>query len=171
MLFLQFVLYLSSFVGTLKKWDTGAALELWKLKIQQFSPGILKFGTKNKDNPLTLNFLKVSCTFSFIFHAGSQGLGSKNFRNSSYKEKTASSACVSRLSFCFLWLWLDREDHWKETLQTSYPYGLNESKRKTDPNFPVGDSFPPIPRSRKKTFCQMYRWFQFCQRSRHRIHI
>ena len=40
----------------------------------------------------------------FIFHAGPRGLGSDNFRNSSYKEKTAGSARVSRLSFPFLWL-------------------------------------------------------------------
>ena len=41
----------------------------------------------------------------FIFHADSRRLGSNNFRNSSYKEKTAGSARVSRLSFRFLWLW------------------------------------------------------------------
>ena len=106
MLFLQFVLYSSSFVGTLKNEIPGAALELWQLKIEQFSPGILKFSTKHKGNPLTLNFLKVSRTFLFIFYAGSRGLGSKNFRNSSYREKTAGSARVSRLSSRFLWLWL-----------------------------------------------------------------
>ena len=86
MLFLQFVLYSLSFVGTLKNenpgdYDYDYALELWQLKIEQFWPGILKFSTKHKDNPLILNFSKVSCTFSFIFYAGSRGLGSKNFRN------------------------------------------------------------------------------------------
>ena len=105
MLFLQFVLYSSSFVGTLKNEIPGAALELWQLKIEQFSPGILKFSTKHKDNFLTINFSKVSRTFLFIFHVGSPGLGSKNFRNSSYREKPAGSARVSRLSFRFLWLW------------------------------------------------------------------
>ena len=47
----------------------------------------------------------VPRTFLFIFHAGLRGLDSKNFRNSSYKEKTAGSLRVSRLSFRFLWLW------------------------------------------------------------------
>ena len=101
MLLLQFVLYLPSFVGTLKNEIAGAAPELWQLKIEQFSPGILKFGTKHKDNPLTLNFSKVSHTFLFIFHAGWCALGSKNFQNSSYREKMTSSAHVSRLSFHF----------------------------------------------------------------------
>ena len=89
MLFLQFVLYSSSFVGTLKNEIPGAAPELRQLKIEQFSPDILKFSTKYKGNPLTLNFSKVSRTFLFIFYAGSRGLGSKNFWNSSYREKRA----------------------------------------------------------------------------------
>ena len=46
MLFLHFVLYSSSLVGNLKDEIPGAALELWSLNIEQFSPGILKFGTK-----------------------------------------------------------------------------------------------------------------------------
>ena len=41
-----------------------------------------------------------------IFHAGFGGLGSNDFRNSVFKEKTAGSARVSRLSFRFLWLCL-----------------------------------------------------------------
>ena len=36
---------------------------------------------------------------------------------------------------------LDREDYWIESLWTSYPYGLNERKRKADPNLSVGCSF------------------------------
>ena len=32
---------------------------------------------------------------------------------------------------------LDREDYGIETRRTSYPYGLNERKRKFDPSFPV----------------------------------
>ena len=102
MLFLQFVLYSSSFVGTLKYEILGAALELCQLKIEHFSPGILKFNTKHKDNPFILNCSTVPCTFLFIFHAGSRGLGSKNFWNASCKGKTAGSACVFRLSFRFL---------------------------------------------------------------------
>ena len=47
-------------------------------------------------------------SFLFVFHAGSRGLGSNNSRNSSYKEKTAGSARVSRLSFRFLWLWCSK---------------------------------------------------------------
>ena len=100
-----FILYPSSFVGTLKNEIPGAALELCQLKIKQFSPGILKFSTKCKCNPFTLTCYMVPHTFLFIFHAGSRRLGSNNFRNSSYKEKTAGSARVSRLSFRFLWLW------------------------------------------------------------------
>ena len=103
MLFLQFMLYSSSFVGTLVKNEIPeAALELHQLKIKQLSPDILKFRTKHEDNPFTLNCSVVPRSFLFIFHAGSRGLGSNNFRNSSYKEKTAGSARASRLSFCFL---------------------------------------------------------------------
>ena len=53
------------------------------------SPDILKFSTKHKYNPFTLNCYMVYRTFLFIFHAGSRSLGSNNFRNSSYKESTA----------------------------------------------------------------------------------
>ena len=102
MLFLQFVQYSSSFVAILKNEIPGAALELCQLKIKQFSPEILKFSTKHEDNPFTLNYYMVPRTFLFTFHAGSRRLGSNNFRNSSYKEKTAGSACVLRLSFRFL---------------------------------------------------------------------
>ena len=104
MLFLQFILYSSSFVGTLKNEIPGAALELCQLKLKQFSPDILKFSTKHKDNPFTLNCSMVPRVLLFIFHAGSRRLGSNNFWNSSYNEKTAGSARVSRLSFRFLWL-------------------------------------------------------------------
>ena len=106
MLFLQFMLYSSSFVGTLVKNEIPeAALELCHLKIKQFSPDIFKFRTKhedNQDNPFTLNCFVVFCSVFFIFHAGPRGLGSNNFPNSSYKEKVAGSARVSRLSFRFL---------------------------------------------------------------------
>ena len=63
MLFLQFMLYSSSFVGTLKNEIPGAALELCQLKIKQFSPEILKFSTKHEDNPFTLNYCMVPRTF------------------------------------------------------------------------------------------------------------
>ena len=69
MLFLQFVPYSSSFVDKPKNEIPGAALELWQLKIKQFS------------------YYMVPCTSLFIFHAGSRRLGFNNFRNSSYKEK------------------------------------------------------------------------------------
>ena len=91
-----------SFAGIPKNNIPGAALELCQLKIKQFSPDILKFSTKHGENPFNLNCFMVPCTFLFIFHAGSRRLGSNNFRNSSYKEKTAGSARVSRLSFRFL---------------------------------------------------------------------
>ena len=106
MLFLKLMLYSSSFVGTLVKNDIPeVALELCQLNVKQLSPDILKFRTKhkdNQDNPFTLNCFVVSRSFLFIFHAGLRGLGSNNFRNSSYKEKMAGSARVSRLSFRFL---------------------------------------------------------------------
>ena len=105
MLFPQFVHYSLSFAGTPKNEIPGVALELCQLKIKQFSPEILKFSTKHEDNPFTLNCYMVPCTFLFIFHAGSRRLGSNNFRDPSYKEKTTGSARVSGLSFCFLWLW------------------------------------------------------------------
>ena len=89
MLFLPFVLYSSSLVGTLKDKIPGAVLELCSLKIGRFLPGILKFRTNHKDNPFTLNCSMVPRTFSFIFHPGSRRLGSKSFR-------------VSRLSFHLL---------------------------------------------------------------------
>ena len=66
MLFLQFVLYSSSFVDTLKNEITGAALELWQLKIKQFSSEILKFITKQKNKPFTwtiLWFLELFCLY------------------------------------------------------------------------------------------------------------
>ena len=108
MFFLQFILHSSSFVGTLKNEIPGAALELCQLKLKQFSPDILKFSTKHEDNPFSLNSVMVPRTCLFIFDAGSRRLGSNNFRNSSYKEKTAGPARVSRLSFRFLWLWYQK---------------------------------------------------------------
>ena len=106
MLFLRLMPYSSSFVGTLAKNDIPeVAMELCQLNVKQLSSDILKFRTKhedNQDNHFTLNSFVVSGSILFIFHAGSRGLGSNNFRNSSYKEKTAGLACVSRLSFRFL---------------------------------------------------------------------
>ena len=96
MLFLQFVQYSLSFAGTPKNEIPGAALELCQLKLKQFSPDILKFSTKHEDNPFTLNCFMVPRTFLFIFHAGSRRLGSNNFWNSSYIEKTAGLARFSR---------------------------------------------------------------------------
>ena len=89
MLCLQFILYLSSCVGTLENEIPGAALEPCQLKIKHFSPEFLKFSTKHKDNPFTLNYPMVSRTFLFIFHTGSRRLGFNSFRNSGHKEKTA----------------------------------------------------------------------------------
>ena len=44
----------------------------------------------------------VPRNFLFVFHTGSRGLGCNNSRNSSYKEKMARLACVSRLSVSYL---------------------------------------------------------------------
>ena len=38
------------------------------------------------------------------------------------------------------------EDHWIETLRTSYLYSLNEKEEKANPTLPVGCSFPHIQR-------------------------
>ena len=57
------MLYLSSFVGTLKNEIPEAALELCQLKIKQLSPDIIKFRTKHEDNPFTLNCSVVPAVF------------------------------------------------------------------------------------------------------------
>ena len=67
MLFLQFILYWSSFVGTLKNEIPGAALQPCLLKIKQFSPDILKFSTNLKDNSFTLNYLWCPAHFCLYF--------------------------------------------------------------------------------------------------------
>ena len=113
MWFLQFILYLPSFVGTLKNKIPEAALELYQLKIKQLSPDILKSRTNHKDNPFSLNCSVVPRSFLFVFHTGLHGLSSNNSWKWSYKEKTASLVWVSRLSFrflwpCFYWLWTDQ---------------------------------------------------------------
>ena len=100
-LFLKFILYFSSFLGTLKNEIPGAALELFQLKIKQFPPGILKFRTKHEDNPFILNCFMVHRTFLFIFHASLRRLDSNNFVNSSYKEKPTGTF---KLFFSFLYL-------------------------------------------------------------------
>ena len=99
MLFLQFILYSSSFVSALKNEIPEVALELCQLKIKLFSPDILKLRTKHKDNPFTLNCFMIRLTFLFIFNARSRRLGSNNFWNSSYKEKMDGLVRASRLSF------------------------------------------------------------------------
>ena len=117
MLFLQFVQYSLSFAGTPKNAITGAVLELCQSKIKQFPPDILKFSTQHEENPFTLNYFMNPRTVMFIFHSGSDRLGSNNFRNSSCQEKTVGSARVSRLSFRFLWLWY----------QVKYIFALGDS--------------------------------------------
>ena len=92
----------SSVVGIGKNEIPGAAQELWQLKIEQFSSVIFRFITKHLDNPMALNSSKVSCTL-FTFHVDLSGLGSNNFKNSSYKENSRFVR-VSRLAFRFLWL-------------------------------------------------------------------
>ena len=87
MLFLEFLLYSLSFIGTLKNEILGAVLELCQLQIEHFSTGILKFSSKHEDNPFTLNCSTFSHTLSFIFHAGLCGLGSKNFGTQVTKKK------------------------------------------------------------------------------------
>ena len=66
MLFLQCILYSSSFVGTLKNEIPEAALELCQLKLKQFSPDILKFSTKHEVILLlstVLWFLALVCLY------------------------------------------------------------------------------------------------------------
>ena len=47
MLFLQFIILSSFFVGIRKNKIPGTALQLWQFKNEQFSPGILEFSTKH----------------------------------------------------------------------------------------------------------------------------
>ena len=86
-LFPQFVQYSLSIAGTPKNEIPEAVLELCQLKIRQFSLDILKFSTKQEENPFTLNWFMVPPTFLFIFHAAWRRLGSYNFQNSSLKKK------------------------------------------------------------------------------------
>ena len=79
-----------------------AVLELCQLKIKQLSLDILKFWPKHKDNPFTLICFVASRSFLFIFHSGSRGLGSKNFRNSSYQEKNDRFGPCFQTIFWFL---------------------------------------------------------------------
>ena len=62
----------------------GSFLELCQLEIKQLSPEILKFSTRQEDNPFSLNCDMVPRTFLFIFHADLRRLGSNNFWDSSY---------------------------------------------------------------------------------------
>ena len=101
MLFLQLILYSSSFADLLKNDIRGAALEICQLKLKQFSPDILKFSIKHKDNPFTLNWFMAPRTCLFIFDSGSRRLGSNNFQNSSYKEKQLVRPCFQAI-FPFL---------------------------------------------------------------------
>ena len=66
MLFLQFVLCLSSFAGTLKSEIPGAALKLCQVMPGYVSPDILKFSTKHKDNYFTLNYFLVPFCLYFM---------------------------------------------------------------------------------------------------------
>ena len=100
MLFLQFMLYSSSFVGTLKNKIPGTAPEFCQLKIKA-ALTILKFRTKHDDNLSIFNCSTVSPRFLFIFHAGLRRLGSNDLRNSSYKEKTIFGPCFQTI-FPFL---------------------------------------------------------------------
>ena len=68
-LFPQFVQYSLSIAGTPKNKIPEAVLELCQLKIRQFSLDILKFSTKQEENPFTLNWFMVPPTFLFVFHA------------------------------------------------------------------------------------------------------
>ena len=67
MLFLQFMLYSSSFVGTLTKNEIPkASMELCQLRVKHRSPDILKIRGKhedNQDNPFTLNCFVVFRSF------------------------------------------------------------------------------------------------------------
>ena len=102
MLFLQFILHFSSFVGTVENNIPGAALEPCQLEIKQLSPGILKFSTEHRDNPFTLNCSMVPRTFLFTFHAGSRRLVSNNFRNSSYEKNPGQFGPCFQTIFPFL---------------------------------------------------------------------
>ena len=93
MLFLQFILYSSSFVGALKNEIPGAALELFQLKIKQFSLEILKFSIKKKRPvpPVFPDCLCVSYDYGNI----------KLFDSSVHMESVVSQTCLFSGSSCF----------------------------------------------------------------------
>ena len=107
MLFFQFILYFSSFVGILKKEIPGAAPELWHLKSKQFWPDIIKFKRKHEDNLFNLNYSTVPRSCLYFMQARVDWVRII-FGTQVIKKKLAGSARVSRLSFCFLWLWFHR---------------------------------------------------------------
>ena len=109
MLFLQFVQYSSSFVGTPKNEIPGAALELCQLKIKQFSPEILKFSSKHEDNPFTLNYYMVPRTFCLYFMQAHEDWVLIIFGTQVIKKKRLVRPVFS------------------DYLSVSYDYGLNEA--------------------------------------------
>ena len=87
---------------------------------------------------LNLDYFKDVCvgaSFSVQITEVFPGIGYQNSKVCPVKHKTRS----------------DSEDFLTESLQSSYTYGLNERKRKADPNLPAGCSLPPIPRSRQRS--------------------
>ena len=70
MLFLQFMLYSSSFVGTLKNEIPGTSPEFCQLKIKEALTRHSQIRTKHEDNPFIFNCSMVPRSFLFIFHAG-----------------------------------------------------------------------------------------------------
>ena len=97
--------------------------------------------------------LKSPALFILIFYADLRGLDSHNSWNSSYKEKTAGSACVSRLAFHFLWLCLNNSaaNVWKSIWWTeNKPCAPN----KNDEKWPsTVNKYLTIPRG--DTFCSL----------------
>ena len=105
MLCLQFILYLSSFVGTLENEIPGAALEPCQLKSKQFSPDILKFSTKHKENPFTLNYSVVPCIFFGLYFMQAHIYWVLIVFGTQLKRKNARFGPCFQTIFCFLWLW------------------------------------------------------------------
>ena len=101
----QFILYLSSFVGTLEKEIPGAALEPCQLKNKQFLPDILKFSTKHKENPFTLNYSVVPCIFFGLYFMQAHIYWVLIVFGTQLKRKNARFGPCFQTIFCFLWLW------------------------------------------------------------------
>ena len=101
MLFLQFVLYSSSFVGTLKNDTPEAVLELCQLKIVQLSPDILKLAQSTRIILLLYPVLWLPALFCLCFMQARVDWVLRIFRTQVTKKKHRFGPCFQTI-FPFL---------------------------------------------------------------------